>query len=145
MRASILTSMLGHFFSVLFSSHVLEIVCIRRIQSVTRASQRKSRDETRLLARSARPRETRRDDWLDDEHQTSLQKRTFFILSLFLRVQTRPSTASLECHRSSEARRRDTHCGVVTHILITRATRPNESMRERTMRSVCLCFTRARA
>ena len=47
MRASILTSMLGHFFSVLFSSHVLEIVCIRRIQSVTRASQRKSTPETR--------------------------------------------------------------------------------------------------
>ena len=39
--------MLGHFFSVLFSSHVLEIVCIRRIQSVTRASQRKSTPETR--------------------------------------------------------------------------------------------------
>ena len=43
------------------------------------STQVNARDETRLLARSARPRETRRDDSLDDEHQTSLQKRTFFI------------------------------------------------------------------
>jgi len=114
------------------------------VQSPARvsASQRPRRDETRLPARSARTRETRRADSLDDEHQTSLQKRTFFY-SIFsvLRVQTRPSTASLERHRSPEARRRDARLVVVTQILITRATRPSESMRERTMRSVRLRFT----
>jgi hypothetical protein len=42
---------------------------------------------------------------------------------MVLRVQTRPSTASLEYHRSPEARRRDTRRGVVTLILITREIR----------------------
>jgi len=56
MRAKIFTSMLGHLFSVLFFSHVLEIVCIRRIHSVTRESQRESTPETRrdVTARALR-------------------------------------------------------------------------------------------
>jgi len=51
LRAPIFTSMLGHFFSVLFSGLVPEIVRIRRIQSVTRASQRTSTPETRQRPR----------------------------------------------------------------------------------------------
>ena len=117
---------------------------LERVNARQRPRHGNVRDETRRFARSARTRETRRVDSLDDEHQTSLQKRTFFILSSWffackhVRRRRRSSAFVLPRRRDATPNRR----GVVTLILITRATRPRESMRERTMCSVRVFFTR---
>jgi len=118
---------------------------LERVNARQRPRHGNVRDETRRFARSARTRETRRVDSLDDEHQTSLQKRTFFY-SIFMvrRVQTRPSTASLERVRSPETTRRDTQPSWSGHTDLDHARDATEGIDARTHDVFGACILHAR-
>jgi len=140
LRAPIFTSMLGHFFSVLFSAIVSEIVRIRRIQSVTRASQRTSTPETRQRPRRDTTIRARRTNSRNATRRfprrrtPDITSKAHFFYSIFmvLRVQTRPSTASLERVRSPATTRRDTQPSWSGHTDLDHARDATEGIDSRT-------------